>query len=143
MTVDEPEPLDHDHPRAGGDAEPRAHAMVGQRRPRAEQARGHRLALGREVAGEAAELGDLVVDGRGRHERADAVAADDEVVALQELQGLPQRHQRHAELAGQPPLVGQRRAGCPLGGADALAKGIGDAVIPRQPSVHTTPLSVF
>src|SRR5262250_1629451 len=56
--------------------------------PRAEQPRRDVLALGREIAGEAAELEDVVVDRRGGDERAEPVAARDEVLALEELERL-------------------------------------------------------
>ena len=104
---------------------------------------GDGLALGREVAGEALQLEDLVVDGGRRHERAEPVPPGDETVALQQLERLAQGHERHAEVAGEPALVGQRRARRPLAVADAPAKGLGDAVIARHASVHSTPLSVF
>jgi hypothetical protein len=67
------------------------------------------------------ELVDLVVDGGRGHEGAQTVPPRDEVVALQELERLAQRHERHAEVACEPSLVGQRGAGHPLTAADTLA----------------------
>src|SRR5262245_62768263 len=51
------------------------------------------LALGREIAGEAAELEDVVVDRRRGDERAEPVAARDEVLALEELERLAKGHE--------------------------------------------------
>ena len=101
------------------------------------------LALGREVAGEALQLQDLVVDGGRGHERAEPVTPRDQTVALEHFEGLAQGHERDAEVVREPALVGQRRARRPLAVADAPAKGLGDAVVARHASVHSTPLSVF
>jgi len=65
------------------------------------------------------------------------------MVALEQLERLAQRHQRDAEITREPALVGQRRASRPFTAADTLAERLGDPVIPRQASVHSTPLSVF
>ena len=143
MVVDQSQPLDHHHPGPRGEAERDTGAAVGHRRPRVEHARGHRFALRGQLAREPAQLEDLVVDGRRRHEGAEPVPPCDEMVALEQLERLAQRHQRHAEVTREAALVGQRRARRPLAAADALAQRLGDPVIPRQASDHSTPLSVF
>jgi len=91
------------------------------------------LALGREIPGEAAELEDVVVDrGRG-DERPETVAARDQVLALEELERLPQRHQRDAEALRELALVVEPRAGRELAPPDPLAQRLGDAVVARDP----------
>src|SRR5262245_33123576 len=106
------------------------------------------LALGREIAGEAAELEDVVVDRRGGDERAEPVAARDEVLALEELERLAKGHEGHAEAPGELALVVQPRPGGEFPGPDSLAQRFGDAGIaghstvkPHPDAVHRT--SVF
>ena len=143
MTADQAQPLEHDHAGARAEAQRGAGPVVGHRRPHAEHARGDGLALGGEIGGEAAQLGDLVVDRGRRDERAEAVAPRDQIVALEQFERLAERHEGDAEVAREASLVGQRRPRRPLALADALTERVGDAVVARQPSVHSTPLSVF
>src|SRR5262249_794551 len=60
MRVDQPEPLEYEHAGSAGEAQRLGDAPVRRREPRAEQPRRDVLALGREIAGEAAELEDVV-----------------------------------------------------------------------------------
>ena len=94
------------------------------------------LALSRKVAGEAAELEDVVVDRRRRHERPKAVASRDQVLALEQLQRLPQGHERHAETRREPALVVEPRPGTERALADPRAQRFGDLVVARQAAIH-------
>ena len=79
------------------------------------------LALGGEVAGEPAELEDVVVDrGRG-DERPEPVTARDEVLTLEQLERLAQRHERDPEAPRELALVVEARAGRQLAVLDPLA----------------------
>src|SRR5215470_1152733 len=86
--VDQPEPLDDEHPRPGRSAQRVRDAAVGHREAGSQKARRDVLALGREIAGEATKLEDVVVDRRRCDERPESVAPCDEVLALQELESL-------------------------------------------------------
>jgi hypothetical protein len=135
-SADEPEPFDHEHARAWTQAEGPGDVTVGDREPRAEEPRGHGLALGEQLAGEPAQLEDVVIDRRGGHEGAETVTTDDQVLALEHLERLAQGHQRDAEGLRELALVRQRRAGRELSRADLPAQRFGDPVIPRTPSDH-------
>src|SRR5882724_10859617 len=84
---------------------------VGDGEATAEEPSGDALALGREVAGERAQVEDVVIDDRRGHE------------------GAP-------ELAGQASLVIESLAGRRAALGDALAKTLGDLVIPGYPVLH-------
>ena len=56
-------------------------------------------ALPRDVLGEATEVADLVADPLRRHERAETVARDDELLLLEQLQRLTHGHHRDAVAA--------------------------------------------
>src|SRR2546427_13253284 len=88
------------------------------------------LALGREVAGEAPELEDVVVDRRRRDERAKPMAPRDQMIALEQLERLSQGHERHAEALRELSLVVEPGAGRQLAAGDPLAKLFRDAVVP-------------
>ena len=111
--------------------------MVGERELRPDEPRRHRLALGLEVAGEPAKLEDVVVDGGRRDECPEAVAARDQVLALEQLERLAQRHQRHAEALREPSLVVEPGAGTELALVDPFAQDLGDPVVARDPPVHS------
>src|SRR5207249_2030940 len=76
MVVHQPQPRDHEHPRAGPEAERVGDGAVRSREPHGKEPRRDVLALGREVPGEAAELEDVVIDRRRRHERPEAVSRE-------------------------------------------------------------------
>src|SRR5262249_40401496 len=115
---------------------------VGRREPRAEQPRRDVLALGREIAGEAAELEDVVIDRRRGDERAEPMAARDEVLALEELQGLTEGHERHAEALRQLALIVESGTRGELAAADPLAQRLGDAVVAGNSTVQPHPDAV-
>jgi len=137
VAVHEAEPLQHEHARAGPEPERVRDAVVGERELRPDEPRRHLLALGLEVAGEPAELEDVVVDGGGRDERPEAVAARDQVLALEQLERLAQRHQRHAEALREPSLIVEPGAGTELALVDPFAQDLGDPVVARDPPVHS------
>src|SRR5438552_2745923 len=89
VAIDETQALDHEHAGAAAEAERLRGVTVGDREARAEQARADVLAVGEELAGEATELQDVVIDRRGRDERPEAMAPDDQAVALEQLERLP------------------------------------------------------
>src|SRR6267142_1946886 len=123
-------------PGARAEAERVGHAAVGTCHAPAEQARSDVLALRGEVAGEAAELQDVVVDRRRGDEGAEAVTARDQVLALEHLERLAQGHERHAEALCELALVVEPRARREAAGMDAVAQRLGDAVVTRHPCVH-------
>ena len=129
MPVDEPQPLQHEH--AAGRPRPsaRGHLAIRPARSGSEKPGGDVLALGGEVAGEALELEDVVVDGGRGDEGAESVTARDEPLALQQLERLAEGHQRHAELARELALVVEPLTGASVPVADALAQAPGDLVI--------------
>src|SRR6267143_723803 len=123
-------------------------APVSRREPRPQQARRDALALGREVAGEAAKLEDVVVDRRRGDEGTEPVTARDEVLALEQLERLAEGHEGHAEALRELALVVEPRTGGKLADPDPLAQRLGDAVVaghsteePHPDAVHRT--SVF
>src|SRR5947199_6926693 len=140
MAIDRAQPLDHEH--AGARAEPEGvgDVVVWAREPRSEEARRHVLAFGREVACEAAELEDVVVDRRRRHERPEAVAPRDQVLALEQLERLAQGHERHAEALGEAALVVEPGAGTERALADPRAQRSGDLVVAGEAAVHSSVL---
>src|SRR2546428_4214231 len=140
MTSERARRLDHEP--AGGRAEPEGvgDVVVGAREPRSEEARRHVLAFGREVACEAAELEDVVVDRRRRHERPEAVAPRDQVLALEQLERLAQGHERHAEALGEAALVVEPGAGTERALADPRAQRSGDLVVAGEAAVHSSVL---
>src|SRR5512145_419753 len=79
---------------------------------------------------------NVVVDRRRGHERPQTVLAADQLLALEQLQGLAQGHQRDAELARHLALIGQPRAGRQLTTLDSFAELFGDAVVPGDTSDH-------
>src|SRR5712692_8508504 len=102
--------------------------------PRPQEPRRDVLALGREIPGEAAQLEDVVVD-RGRSdERPETVAARDEVLALEELERLAQRHERHGEALRELTLIVEPRAGRERAAPDPFAQRLGDAVVAWDPT---------
>jgi len=98
---------------------------------------------------EAAELEDVVIDRRRRHERPEAVAPRDQVLALEQLQRLPEGHERDAEARREPALGVEPRPGTERALADPRTQRLGDLVVPRQAtvdpsvSIHPKSLSVF
>jgi len=111
-------------------------AAIGARHAPAQQPRGDVLALRGELAREATQLEDVVVDrGRG-HEGAETVTARDEVLALEHLERLAQRHEGHAEGLRERALVVEPGAGREAATVDTVAQRLGDAVVPRHPCVH-------
>src|SRR5712692_6114206 len=151
VAVHQAEPLEREHARARPEPERAGDTVVGHEELRPDQARRHVLALGLEVAGEPAELQDVVVDGGRRDERPEAVTARDQVLALEQLERLPQRHQRHAEALREPSLVVEPGAGPERALTDPRAKRLGDPVVARDPRVgpavpvrpHPDPLGVL
>src|SRR2546422_2844395 len=145
MVVHQPQPRDHEHPRAGPEAERVGDGAVRSREPHGKEPRRDVLALGREVPGEAAELEDVVIDRRRRHERPEAVAPGDQVLALEQLQRLPEGHERDAEARREPALGFEPRPGTERALADPRTQRLGDLVVPRQatvdPSVSIHPKS--
>jgi hypothetical protein len=83
VRIDQAEPIEHEHARPAGEAQRLGDAPVRRGESRAQQPGRDVLALGREIAGEAAKLQDVVVDGRRGDERAEPVATRDEVLALE------------------------------------------------------------
>src|SRR3989442_7305368 len=134
MAVDQAQPRDHEDARAGSETERVGHAAVGDREPGGEEPRRDVLALGREVPGEAAQLEDVVVDrGRG-DERPETVATRDEVLALEELERLAQRHERHGEALRELALIVEPGAGRERAAPDPFAQRLGDAVVAWDPT---------
>src|SRR5438046_1251043 len=111
-----------------------AGAAVGAREACSEEPRRHAFALGREVPGEAAELEDVVVDRRRRHERPEAVAPRDQVLALEQLQRLAEGHERDAEALGEPALGVEPGPGTERARANPGAQGVGDLVVAGDPT---------
>src|SRR5207244_689523 len=104
VAVDQPQPLELHDAGARAEAERVGHAAVGARHAPAEQTRGDVLALRGEVAGEAAQLQDVVVDRRRGDEGAEAVTARDQVLTLEHLERL--RSEEHtSELQSPDHLV--------------------------------------
>ena len=99
----------------------------------------------REIARKGAQVENVVVDRRAGDEGAQAVAAGDESIALEQIESLAQRHQRDAELPCEAPLVVEALAGAVTAGDDALAQRLGDLVIARHATgqVATSRLRVF
>src|SRR5213594_185169 len=134
MVVDQPQPLEHEHARPCRELQRLRDAPVGRGEPRPQEPRRDVLALGREIPGEAAQLENVVVDrGRG-DERPETVAARDEVLALEELERLPQRHERDAEALRELALVVEPRARRERAAADPFAQRLGDAVVAWDPT---------
>ena len=121
MRVDQTQPIEHEHARPAGEAQRLGDAPVRRREPRAQEPRRDVLALGREIAGEAAELQDVVVDRRRGDERAEPVATRDEMLALEQLERLAEGHERHAEALRELALIVEPRAGGKLAAADPFA----------------------
>src|SRR5438045_1909601 len=94
------------------------------------------LALRGQITREPTQLKDVVVDRGCGHEGAETVAARDEILTLEQLQRLAQRHQGHAEGLRERPLVVEPGAGHEAAAMNAVAQRLGDAVIPRHPCVH-------
>jgi len=136
VAVDQPQPLELHDAGARAEAERVGHAAVGARHAPAEQTRGDVLALRGEVAGEAAQLQDVVVDRRRGDEGAEAVTARDQVLTLEHLERLAQRHERHPEALRELALVVEPRPRREAAGVDAVAQRLGDAVVTRHPCVH-------
>src|SRR2546426_3545435 len=82
-----------------------------------------------------AELEDVVIDRRRRHERPEAVAPRDQVLALEQLQRLPEGHERDAEARREPALGVEPRPGTERALADPRTQRLGDLVVPRQATV--------
>src|SRR5262249_29569383 len=101
-----------------------------------QKARRDVLTLGREIAGEAAELEDVVVDRRRGDERPETVAPRDEVLALEELESLPQRHERDPEALRELSLIVEPGARREQPVADLVAQRLGDLVVARDPTVE-------
>src|SRR6266852_1031961 len=146
--IDQAQALEYEHARPTGEAQRLGDASVRRREPRPQEPGRDVLALGREIARETAELEDVVVDRRRGDERAEPVTARDEVFALEQLEGLAQGHERHAEAFRELALVVEPSAGWKLAGSDPLAQHIGDTVVaghstvePHPDAVHRT--SVF
>ena len=99
---------------------------------RAEQAGTDLGALGGEVVGEAAQVTEVVSVASG-HVGAAPVAGIDQPVVDEQLQGLAQGHQAHAELVGQFPLGWQRAADGPSPAGDAIAQVAVDTQVLRLP----------
>src|SRR2546428_150603 len=86
------------------------------------------------LAAAAAQLEDVVVDrGRG-DERPETVAARDEVLALEELERLAQRHERHGEALRELALIVEPGAGRERATPDPFAQRLGDAVVAWDPT---------
>src|SRR6266850_8127416 len=111
VIIDQPQALEHEHARPTGEPQRRGDTPVGRREPRPQQPGCDVLTLGREVAGEATELEDVVVDRRCRDERPEPVTARDQVLALEQLQCLAQGHERDAEALRELALVVEPRTG--------------------------------
>src|SRR6266508_3207455 len=92
-------PIHQAQPLQGEDASPPPQPeltrdpAVGDGEATAEEPSGDALALGREVAGERAQVEDVVIDDRRGDEGAQAVPPGDEPVALQYFQRLAQGHE--------------------------------------------------
>src|SRR3989442_15840939 len=149
MLVDQPQTLEHEHARPTGQPQRLGDASIRRREPRPQQARRDVLALGREIAGEASKLEDVVIDRRRGDERAEPVATGDEGLALEQLERLAQGHERHAEALRELALVIEPRTRWELADPDPLAQHFGNAVVaghstlqPRPDAVHRT-LSVL
>ena len=95
------------------------------------------FALGDEVTGESPQLQDVVVDRGRRDERAESVAPGDQVVALQDVERLAERHQRHAERLRKLTLVVETGARREISTADPVTQRLGDTVIARHASVQS------
>ena len=94
------------------------------------------LALGREVAGETPELEDVVVDRRRGDERAEPVLPRDQVIALEQLERLPQGHERNAEAPRELSLIVESGARRELAATDPFAQRLRDAVVARNASAE-------
>src|SRR2546427_413751 len=93
-----------------------------------------RLAAAEAHRREAAQLEKVVVDrGRG-DERPETVAARDEVLALEELERLAQRHERHGEALRELALIVEPGAGRERAAPDPFAQRLGDAVVAWDPT---------
>ena len=121
MAVDQPQALELYDAGARAETERIGHAAIGARHASTELVRGHVLALRREVAGEAAKLQDVVVDRRRRDEGAETMTASDQILALEQFQRLPQRHERHAEALRELALIVEPRARREATGVNAVA----------------------
>src|SRR2546429_8073142 len=135
MVVHQPQPRDHEHPRAGPEAERVGDEAGRSRETHGKEPRRDVLAPCREVPGEAAELEDVVIDRRRRHERPEAVAPGDQVLALEQLQRLPEGHERDAEARREPALGLEPRPGTERALADPRTQRLGVLVERRQPTV--------
>src|SRR5207244_12566865 len=79
-------------------------------------------------------------DRRPRHERPEAVAPRDQVLALEQLERLAQGHERHAEALGEAALVVEPGAGTERALADPRAQRSGDLVVAGEAAVHSSVL---
>ena len=136
LAVHEAEPLEDEHPRALGQAQLLRHAPIGPPEAAAEKPGRHVLAHGAEIPRERPELEDVVVDGRGRHEGAEAVAARDQALAREHVEGLAERHERHSEGLGELALIVETLPRRQAARADARAQSLGDLVIARHRPSH-------
>src|ERR1700682_3344544 len=98
MPVHQPQALEHEDARARVEAELARRVPISPGALGAEGPRGDLLAHSREVSGEGAEVEDDVVDGRRRHESAEAVPARDQALSLQHFERLTQGHERDTEI---------------------------------------------
>ncbi len=142
MRVDQPQPFEHEDAGPTGEAQRLGDAPVRRREPRAQQPGRDVLALGREIAGEASKLEDVVVDRRRGDERAEPVPARDEVLAFEQLERLAEGHECHAEALRELALVVEPRTGGKLADPHSLAQCFGDAMVARHSTVKPHPDAV-
>ncbi len=135
--VDESEAIDREEPRAAREAERRRHAPLTADEAARKKPRGDVLPQCGKIAGEAAELEDVVVDRRRRHERSEPVPALDQLLALEHLERLPQGHEGDAEALRELALRLESGARRQLTVLDASAELVGDSLVAWHSCSHS------
>jgi len=87
--IHQTEPLEPEHPRPRADSERAGDPSVREHETTPKESRGHALTLRGQIAGEGAQMQDVVVDDRRGHEGAKAMPPGDEPVALRHVFRLP------------------------------------------------------
>ncbi len=105
--VDDAQALEQHRSTAPGQRELRRQPGLGRDLLQAQHLRADRQPLRRHLLGQAAQRTDRVAEAPGRHERSEPVPGHQQALALEHVDGLAQRHERHAELLAEPALRGQ------------------------------------
>src|SRR5713101_5327398 len=141
MPVHQPQALEHEDAGARVEAELARRVPISPGTLDAEEPRGDLLAHSGEVSGEGAEVEDVVVDGRRRHESAEAVPARDQTLSFQDLERLTQGHERDPEVLRETPLVVEALARPNAAGANPLTQDLRDLMVPGHSCSHLRSLT--